>query len=128
MNNVEHPNHYQLNVKLEVLDIINLIISNISLPKGDTFIVGNAIKYLLRSERKNGIEDLEKCKYYLMLLKNRNYQVNYTEFEILILKKIKESIQDKDLAAAFDCLYHLETGNTLKHLTNFVIGKALSED
>lgn len=33
MNNVEHPNHYQLNVKLEVLDIINLIVSNKSLPK-----------------------------------------------------------------------------------------------
>lgn len=128
MSNVEHPNHYQLNVKLEVLDIINLIVSNKNLPKSDAFIVGNAIKYLLRSEKKNGIEDLEKCKYYLQILKNKNYQVTYSEFEHLILKNIKESIEDKDLAAAFDCLYHLEIKNTLKHLTSYVIGKALSED
>ena len=52
MNNVEHPNYYQLNVKLEVLDIINLIVSNKSLPKRDAFIVGNAVKYLLRCEKE----------------------------------------------------------------------------
>ena len=46
MNNVEPPNHYQLNVKLEVLDIINLIVSNKSLPKSDAFVVENAVKYL----------------------------------------------------------------------------------
>lgn len=128
MNNVEHPNHYQLNVKLEVLDIINLIVSNKSLPKSDAFIVGNAVKYLLRCEKKNGIEDLEKCKYYLEMLKDKTYQSSYSEFEHLILKNIKDSIQDKDLALAFDSLYHLEIRNTLKHLTSHVIGKALSED
>ena len=52
MNNVEHPNYYQLNVKLEVLDVINLIVSNKSLPKRDAFIVGNAVKYLLRCEKE----------------------------------------------------------------------------
>ena len=31
-------------------------------------------------------------------------------------------------ASAFDSLYHLEIRNTLKHLTSYVIGKALSED
>lgn len=38
MNNVEHPNHYQLDVKLEVLDVIDLVLSNAVLSRPDAFI------------------------------------------------------------------------------------------
>lgn len=35
------------------------------------FLVGNVIKYVLRFDAKNGIEDLEKAQRYLDMLKKR---------------------------------------------------------
>ncbi len=54
---VNHPEHYQGN-KLEVIDIINDYSLN--------FELGNAIKYILRADKKgNKKQDLEKAIWYL---------------------------------------------------------------
>jgi hypothetical protein len=54
---VNHPEHYQGN-KLEVIDIINDYELN--------FELGNAIKYILRADKKgNKKQDLEKAIWYL---------------------------------------------------------------
>jgi hypothetical protein len=56
-NMVNHPAHYQGN-KFEVIDIINDYKLN--------FELGNAIKYILRAEKKgNKKQDLEKAIWYL---------------------------------------------------------------
>ena len=54
---INHPSHYQ-GKKFEVIDIIEDFDLN--------FTLGNAIKYILRSGKKNGhLEDLKKAMWYL---------------------------------------------------------------
>jgi hypothetical protein len=56
-NMVDHPKHYQGN-NFEVIDIINDYSLN--------FELGNAIKYILRADKKgNKKQDLEKAIWYL---------------------------------------------------------------
>jgi hypothetical protein len=54
---VNHPSHYQ-GIGMEVIDIIEAFNLNFSL--------GNAIKYILRADKKgNRKQDLEKARWYL---------------------------------------------------------------
>lgn len=54
---VNHPEHYQ-GETIEVIDVIDDFKLNFNL--------GNVIKYVLRSGRKDDeIEDLQKAKFYL---------------------------------------------------------------
>lgn len=54
---VNHPEHYQ-GKGLEVIDIIDAFELNFSL--------GNAIKYILRADKKgNRKQDLEKARWYI---------------------------------------------------------------
>lgn len=56
-NMVDHPRHYQ-GKNFEVIDIINDYSLN--------FELGNAIKYILRADKKgNKKQDLEKAIWYL---------------------------------------------------------------
>ena len=56
-NMVDHPKHYQ-GKSFEVIDIINDYSLN--------FELGNAIKYILRADKKgNKKQDLEKAIWYL---------------------------------------------------------------
>jgi Protein of unknwon function (DUF3310) len=59
MDNVNKPNHYQAKdgSGLEVYDIIKAFRL--------TYDMGNVVKYLLRHDRKNGLEDLKKAAWYL---------------------------------------------------------------
>lgn len=63
--NVSHPSHYQGADGMEVIDVIR----NFTGPHYVGYLHGNAIKYILRYEKKNGIEDLEKAIWYLTALK-----------------------------------------------------------
>lgn len=59
---VHHPSHYNQN-GMEVWDVIKAFTSELS--GAEAFYAGNAIKYILRWDKKNGIEDLEKAKVYI---------------------------------------------------------------
>lgn len=59
---VVHPSHYNQN-GMEVLDVIDAFTKN--LEGAEAFYAGNVIKYVLRWNHKNGIEDLEKAKVYI---------------------------------------------------------------
>lgn len=61
-DNVNHPNHYtQGNV--ECIDALKAATSNL---KGiEVICTANAIKYLWRWKDKNGIEDLNKAKWFI---------------------------------------------------------------
>lgn len=59
---VIHPSHYNQN-GMEVWDVINAFTKDLS--GAEAFYAGNVIKYVLRWQHKNGIEDLEKAKVYI---------------------------------------------------------------
>lgn len=61
-NSVNHPNHYNQG-GMEVWDVIKAFTENLS--GAEAFYAGNAIKYILRWDKKNGTEDLEKAKVYI---------------------------------------------------------------
>lgn len=61
-DNVRSPKHYKLDgLDIESIDIIRAVL-------GDgfkDFCRGNVIKYVLRANKKNGVEDLKKANVYL---------------------------------------------------------------
>ncbi|MBO5630764.1 MAG: DUF3310 domain-containing protein [Aeriscardovia sp.] len=65
---VSHPNHYQTNSGLEVIDIIEAVTADLKgIEATDT---GNIIKYACRWKKKDGIRDLEKIMWYAKHLIN----------------------------------------------------------
>lgn len=60
VDNVNHPNHYLGNV--EVIDYIE---DKLTTEQFEGYLVGNVIKYLSRYQKKNGLEDLQKGRWYL---------------------------------------------------------------
>ena len=61
MHDPINPNHYKQG-GIESIDAIKAFMSEEAF-KG--FLKGNCQKYLFRYEKKNGIEDLRKCQWYL---------------------------------------------------------------
>lgn len=66
IESVNHPNHYQSKSGLEAIDVIEAFCDG--LEGVEAFCTGNAIKYLCRWQKKNGIEDLKKAEWYLQRL------------------------------------------------------------
>ena len=60
-DNVNSPSHYQ--GKVECIDCIESATAGLN--GIEAFCTGNAIKYLYRWKKKNGIEDLKKAKWYI---------------------------------------------------------------
>ena len=60
---VNHPNHYQSESGIEVIDVIRAFTKD--LRGAEAFDIGNVIKYVLRYKKKNGVEDLKKAVWYL---------------------------------------------------------------
>lgn len=61
---IHSPSHYKIaGCKFESIHLLSNIIEE--LPGALAFYVGNAIKYLIRAEKKNKNEDYEKAKVYL---------------------------------------------------------------
>lgn len=58
-DNIKHPPYYT-QYKIEPIDFI--IANNLD------FCTGNVIKYILRQNKKNGVEDLKKAKQYIDFL------------------------------------------------------------
>lgn len=60
-DNVNHPNHY-CDGGIECIDAM---IAAMGADAVKDFCVCNAFKYLFRHKRKNGIEDLQKARWYI---------------------------------------------------------------
>ena len=72
-DNVNRPNHYQLNIKgnnIQVIDIIDEVVKDYK-PQ-EAFKIANVIKYVLRASKKNGKEDLKKARKYIDMLVGEN--------------------------------------------------------
>ena len=75
---VMHPEHYQGEFGMEVIDVIENFTAGLTgIEATDT---GNIIKYACRWKRKNGVEDLEKIKWYC------DHLINYLAKQELIAK------------------------------------------
>lgn len=60
---VSHPDHYMSETGLETIDVIEAFTFDLKgIEATDT---GNIIKYICRWKRKNGLQDLQKAKWYL---------------------------------------------------------------
>lgn len=59
-DNVNRPNHYQGKHGMESIEIIDNFIGN--LVGKSAWLWGNVIKYLVRFQKKNGLEDLKKAR------------------------------------------------------------------
>ena len=55
-DNINHPKHYTSHPSgVECIQITEHM----------GFVLGNALKYIWRADLKNGVEDLEKAKWYI---------------------------------------------------------------
>ncbi|MCO4533090.1 hypothetical protein Si103_00762 [Streptococcus infantarius subsp. infantarius] len=62
-DNIISPNHYVTNKGFEVFDVQEAYIHDLKGMAASFWC--NVVKYILRFQRKNGVEDLKKAKYYL---------------------------------------------------------------
>lgn len=63
---VSHPDHYQSETGLEVIDVIEAFTFDLQgIEAVDT---ANVLKYVCRWKKKNGAQDLEKAMWYLQHL------------------------------------------------------------
>lgn len=70
---VSHPSHYQGSNGMEVIDVIKNFTADLTgIEAVDT---ANVIKYICRWKKKNGLQDLEKAKWYLedLISHEKNY-------------------------------------------------------
>ena len=61
MDNVNHPTHYT-STKIETIEIIR---DKLTAEAFEGFCIGNVLKYVTRYKLKNGLEDLQKARWYL---------------------------------------------------------------
>ncbi|WP_054778167.1 DUF3310 domain-containing protein [Lacticaseibacillus saniviri] len=60
-DNVNHPNRYN-HGGIETIDVIQ---GAMTAEEFRGFLKGNIVKYISRADYKNGVEDLEKARWYL---------------------------------------------------------------
>ena len=60
MDRVNKPIHYQ-----GTIEAIDAIESSMPLQQQMGYLKGNVMKYIIRWDRKNGLEDLKKAQWYL---------------------------------------------------------------
>lgn len=79
---IMHPEHYQGEFGMEVIDVIENFTAGLTgIEATDT---GNIIKYACRWKKKNGVEDLEKIKWYC------DHLINYLAKQDLMAKVREE--------------------------------------
>ena len=71
-DNVNSPNHYRLSVAGHDVEVIDIIKAVLTPEEFRGYLKGNSIKYIMRENNKNHIEDLEKCRNYLNWLIERD--------------------------------------------------------
>jgi hypothetical protein len=62
-NNIKSPKHYKLEgLNVESIEVIKSVLGQEGFK---AFCKGNTMKYLIRAEKKNGLEDYKKAQTYL---------------------------------------------------------------
>lgn len=77
IDNVNNPNHYKLSCGVESIEIIKRVLGTKSFV---AFCLGNILKYLIRVEKKNKLEDYKKAAKYLeWVIQNYNRSESYLD-------------------------------------------------
>ena len=77
IDNVNNPNHYKLGCGVESIEIIKRVLG---LKGFVAFCLGNILKYLIRAEKKNRLEDYKKAAKYLeWVIQNYNRSESYLD-------------------------------------------------
>ena len=84
---VSHPSHYVSETGLETIDVIEAF--TFDLKEIEACDTGNILKYICRWKNKNGLQDLEKAKWYL------DHLIDH-------VKLLKDSNSDDDVHPAAD--------------------------
>lgn len=98
-NKVNHPDHYQNIAGVEAIDILNDVVKD--LPGKQAAMLWNSMKYLLRFQKKNGVEDLKKAQNYLQYLIN----------DIEAVQEAAKDISEKQHDILWDNWHSNEYGN-----------------
>lgn len=82
---VSHPDHYKSG-KYEVIDIIDEFTKDLT--GTEAVCTANAIKYILRWKKKNGIQDIKKAIWYLQhLVDKEEERLQHAEYDEWLLNK-----------------------------------------
>lgn len=68
MENIEHPQHYQIAGLDNSLAILVKIVQHNTDDVEEGILLFNTLKYLFRFGKKNGVQDLRKAQNYLGML------------------------------------------------------------
>lgn len=121
MNNVEHPQHYQLSINLETLDLINIILVKFKLRYLDGFLIGSVIEYLFKADKNNEIEYYKIALYYLeKMFKIKNDKVKYTPIENMFNEKIIRAFKNKKIQIIIRHIINLDFKATEEVLKKYI--------
>ena len=84
IDNINNPNHYKLGCGVESIEIIKRVLG---LKGFVAFCLGNILKYLIRAEKKNKLEDYKKAAKYLEWVIERDRTDKYGN---IVLEDINE--------------------------------------
>ncbi|MFZ8015683.1 DUF3310 domain-containing protein [Fusobacterium watanabei] len=107
IDNINNPNHYKLSCGVESIEIIKRVLGTQGFV---AFCLGNILKYLIRAEKKNKLEDYKKAAKYLEWVIERDNKISYfTEIQDLEKdlgvewsKIISEIAKDLSIENAFE--------------------------
>lgn len=86
IDNVNSPSHYQMaGLNIEVIDVIRSVLGD---EKFEGYCRGNVIKYILRADKKNEIEDLKKARVYL------NWEIESKEKSQIYKETSQEKVEE----------------------------------
>lgn len=108
--NVNHPVHYQSETGLEVIDVIEAFCKNLN--GAEAFCIANAIKYLCRFDKKNGVEDLKKAQWYINYVIDARTPADYVEPK-------NEDKKSHSLKKLLNSIYGISMFGVYDKMTNF---------
>lgn len=112
---VNHPSHYKSDDGTEVIDIIEYATKDLDgIQAYDT---GNIIKYICRWKWKNGVQDIEKCRWYARHLYNivhndirarsKRMPEGYLDFVYKTVDSFTKNLSDDEGTITRDILFNV---------------------
>ena len=114
---ISNPDHYKLKgLDVEVRDVIKSVLGTVGFLG---FYKGNIIKYILRANKKNGLEDYKKAKQYLdWYIQELDEDANLDgQLSYLDVETTKEQPKETPSAVAIDADKILLEGKMKRELT-----------
>ena len=89
IDNINNPNHYKLGCGVESIEIIKRVLG---LKGFVAFCLGNILKYLIRAEKKNKLEDYKKAAKYLEWVIERDSHDKYAVIQIIDINDLEKDL------------------------------------